>query len=312
MKQNTIRTDLAMEAAAGYGKKLKGVRVREQQEGENIKITRVEIMDDEGEKALGKPQGNYITIDAPKLRERDAEYEEQVTGLLARELGLLLGPLGNRDTVLIVGLGNRAITPDALGPEVVEGITVSRHVTEYLPEQVDERVKPVCAIAPGVLGVTGIETGEVVRGLVEKIRPRVVIAIDALASRSTERISTSIQLSDTGIQPGAGLGNRRMELSRKTLGVKVIALGMPTVVHAATISQDAVSMLLEKMGSPDAQQEQMLIDLVGEIVSERIGPLVVTPKEIDQIISDSARVLSGSINMAVHGVTLEELRRFLH
>ncbi len=303
-----VRTDLAQEAFACLPD-TPGVRAREEQPMEGITVTHVEILTPEGEAALGKPVGTYVTIDAPNLQGQDGMLEERVAQVLSKELEKMLGPLGDRDTVLVAGLGNDAITPDALGPRVVAKTAVSRHVTEYLKDQVDERVRPVCAISPGVLGVTGIETGEILRGVVERVRPRAVIAIDALASRSTERISTTIQLADTGIQPGSGLGNRRMEISRESLGVKVIAIGVPTVVHASTISQDAVTLLLEEMGA--ASEGHDLVELVGKVVNEKIGPLVVTPKEIDRIIEDSARVVSTGINMALHGVTMEEVRRFL-
>ena len=303
-----IRTDLASEAFAAVPE-VRGARIEEKRPQEGVSVTRVEILNEEGEEALGKPRGTYITIDAPELRNNDPLLRERVVQVLAEELRALCGPLEDRDTVLIAGLGNRTITADALGPDVTERVMVSRHVTEYLPEQVDERVRPVCAMAPGVLGVTGIETGEMVLGAVERVRPRLVIAVDALASRSTERISTTVQLADTGIRPGSGLGGGRMELTRETLGVPVIAIGVPTVVHASTISQDAVTLLLEEMGA-EAEGEE-LVELVGRVVSEKIGPLIVTPKEIDCIIERSADLVAAGIDLALHGVTLEELRRFL-
>lgn len=303
-----IRTDLASEAFAAVPE-VRGARIEEKSPQEGVTVTRVEILNEEGEEALGKPRGNYITIDAPELRENNPLLRERVIRVLAEELRALCGPLEDRDTVLIAGLGNRTITADALGPDVTERVMVSRHVTEYLPEQVDERVRPVCAMAPGVLGVTGIETGEMVLGAVERVRPRLVIAVDALASRSTERISTTVQLADTGIRPGSGLGGGRMELTKETLGVPVIAVGVPTVVHASTISQDAVALLLEEMGA-EAEGEE-LVELVGRVVSEKIGPLIVTPKEIDCIIERSADLVAAGIDLALHGVTLEELRRFL-
>lgn len=303
-----IRTDLANEAFCAVPE-IKGARIEERSAAEGVLITRVEILDEEGEALLGKPKGNYITVDAPGLSENDPLLRERVICVLAEELKALFGPLKEKDTVLVAGLGNRTITADALGPEVTEKITVSRHVTEYLPEQADERMRPVCAMAPGVLGVTGIETGEMVLGAVERVKPRLVIAVDALASRSTERISTAVQLADTGIRPGSGLGGGRMELSEKTLGVPVIALGVPTVVHASTISQDAVTLLLEEMGAQREGEE--LIELVGKVVSEKIGPLIVTPKEIDAIIDRSSDLLAAGIDLALHDVTLEELRRFL-
>ena len=297
--QQQIRTDLAQEAYASVPQ-ARGVMSTEEQAGEGISITRVKIVNQEGVDALGKPVGNYITIDVPRLLERDVDLEQRVIETLAREIRAMLGPIGEKDTVLVAGLGNREVTPDSLGPRVAAGTLVSRHITQYLPDLIDERVRPVCTVAPGVLGVTGIETGDVMKGLVQRVSPKVVIAVDALASRATDRISTVIQLTDTGIAPGGGVGNQRMELTQKTLGVPVIGIGVPTVVHASTISQDAVALLMQEVG--EQEKEQALVELVGKIVSEKIGPLIVTPKEIDQIVADVSKVVAGGINLALHGV----------
>jgi len=304
-----VRTDLASEAVAGRAD-LPGIRVSEEHPEDGIAVTRVFIDTEQAARELGKSVGSFVTIDAPKLTENDQLYREKVEQVLKTELTGLISCLKKGDTVLVIGLGNRTITPDALGPLVVDKVAVSRHVTQYLPELVDERVRPVCAIAPGVLGVTGIETGEVVLGLVEKIKPALVIAIDALASRSTEKISTSVQLTDTGVQPGSGLGNGRMQLTKETLGVPVIAIGVPTVVHASTISQDAVSLLLNEMGEKEENSAQLL-ELVGKVVSEKIGPLVVTPKDIDTIVDRSADLIATGIDLTLHDLNQEELRRFL-
>jgi spore protease len=219
------------------------------------------------------------------------------------------------DPVMVVGLGNRAVTPDSLGPKVVEKTLVTRHLHEYLPEQVDERMRPVCAFAPGVLGITGMETGEMVRGVLEKIKPRLVVAIDALASRSTGRISTTFQLADTGIHPGSGIGNRRMRLDEETLGVPVVALGVPLVVHASTLSRDAVSLLLSHTraaeSDEDSEEEDRLLSLMDELVSEKIGPLIVTPKEIDAIVSDCSSLVARAVNLALHELDLFEIERMM-
>ncbi len=308
--QRGIRTDMANEALASMLTPTPGVRSHVDTPVEGIEVTRVDVLDARGAKSIGKAVGCYVTIDAPDLIEGEVEFQQSLIQVLARELASLIGPLGDRDTVLVVGLGNRDVTPDALGPGVVDRVLVSRHVTQYLPELVDEKVKSLCALAPGVLGVTGIETAEVIRGVLEHVKPKALVAIDALASRSTDRISTSIQLSDSGIHPGSGLGNRRMELSRETLGLPVIAVGIPTVVHASTISEDAVSLLLEEMG--EKGEEDKLRALVARIMNERIGPLVVTPKEIDKIIQEASMLIAEAINLAVHDVELSELRKLLH
>ena len=307
-KLKNIRTDLACEAFSAVAG-VRGARLRETQPAQGVSVTTVEILDEEGEAALGKPRGTYVTIDAPGLWENDPALEERTAKVLAAQLREMSGALEKRDTVLIAGLGNRTITADALGPGVTERVLVSRHVTEYLPEQADERVRPVCAMSPGVLGVTGIETGEMVLGAVQRVKPALVLAVDALASRSTERISTTIQLADTGIRPGSGLGGSRMELTKETLGVPVIALGVPTVVHASTISQDAVALLLEEMGAQAEGEE--LVALVGKVVSEKIGPLIVTPKDIDCIVARSAALLAMGIDLALHGLCAEELRKIV-
>lgn len=304
-----IRTDIASESCEDNCD-IDGVDIATSNPQADIQITRVRIKTKEAAQILEKDVGKYITIDAPGLAENDPDYAQIVENIFAEELKSLCGSLGKHDTILVAGLGNRSITPDALGPEVSARVLVSRHVTEYLPIQIDERVRPVCAFAPGVLGVTGIETGEVVLGVVNRVAPSLVIAVDALASRSTDRLSTSIQLTDTGVSPGSGLGNNRMKLTKETIGVPVIGIGVPTVVYASTISQDAVALLLSEMGE-DGDKAQQLLTMVGKVVSERIGPLVVTPKDIDSVIDRSAALLAAGIDMALHGMSQDEVKRFL-
>lgn len=305
-----VRTDMANEALAMMMQESPGVVSSRESPVTGIDITRVDVQDQKGARSIGKEIGRYITIDAPSLIDGEVEFQQSLIKVLARELSSLLGTLSERDTVLVIGLGNRDVTPDSLGPSVVDRVLVSRHVTQYLPELVDEKVKSLCALAPGVLGVTGIETAEVIQGVIEHVKPKALIAIDALASRSTERISTSIQLSDSGIHPGSGIGNKRVKLNRESLGLPVIAVGIPTVVYASTISEDAISLLLEDMGQSD--QEENLRTLISQIVNERIGPLVVTPKEIDKIIQEASMLIAEAINLAVHDVELNDLRKLLH
>ena len=250
-----IRTDLTLEAHELLREKsvkeqegredIPGVEV-ESDGDEEIKITRVRVTSRTGEISIGKPMGSYITLEVPGLRENDRDLYEDTCRALARELTRIM-KLDDKTLTLVVGLGNWNVTPDALGPKVVSNMMVTRHLLEYLPDQVDEGVRPVCAVAPGVLGITGIETGEIVRGIVDRIRPDYVIAIDALASRKLERVNTTIQIADTGISPGSGVGNRRMELSRDTLGIPVLAIGVPTVVDAATMANDTIDMVLDSM-----------------------------------------------------------------
>ncbi|MEW6522630.1 MAG: GPR endopeptidase [Bacillota bacterium] len=317
------RTDLALEESerlrAQTGQELPGVSVKEEQE-DSITITRVHIFSREGEELMGKVQGNYITIEAPRLKVRDTEVQEKAAQILARELGGLMQPLYNGGEVLVVGLGNWQATPDALGPHVVENLLITRHLKDYLPKNLGSRLRPVCAVAPGVLGTTGIESSDIIAGVIQRVRPGLVIVIDALAARNVERIITSIQLSDTGIHPGSGVGNRRVGLTRETLGVPVMAIGVPTVVHAITIAANAVDILVRQLGqrkefygilaSMSGSDKNRLID---EVLSPTVGDLMVTPKEIDVYIEDMARVLASGLNAALQpGVSHEELLGFLH
>ena len=244
-----IRTDLAIEATQICEKDNKGnipgVEVEEHKEGE-IKVISVKIINETGEKKMGKPSGTYITIDIPPFTHYDANSMDDVSEVLAQTLTPLF-KLDKSMTALVVGLGNWNVTPDALGPKVISKLMVTRHLKELVPDSIDEGIRPVCALAPGVLGLTGIETGEIIKGVVEKIKPNLVICIDALASRKMERVNSTIQIGNTGISPGSGVGNRRMELSEKTLGIPVIAIGVPTVVDAATMANDAIDLVLDEM-----------------------------------------------------------------
>jgi len=321
-----IRTDLALEARELYQEEnrqsIPGVEVSNEHK-EGILITRVKITNSEGEAKMGKPIGNYITLEAPGIKDRDPEFEENVSQEMASELKKIIS-LDKDSKVLVVGLGNWNITPDALGPKVVERVMVTRHLLELIPEQVDERVNSVCAMAPGVLGITGIETGEIIKGIVERIKPDLIIAIDALAARRADRIGTTIQIADTGINPGSGIGNKRMGLNEETLGIKTIAIGVPTVVYAHTIGRDALQMLVDEFANqatPGSQfykmiqqmNEQQMDALVQQVLTQGLGDLVVTPKEVDILIDHAASIISDGLNLALHDdISLEESRRFLH
>ena len=323
----SIRTDLAMEAREmaqeQNQKEIPGVRVENVEPVEDIVITRVEVVSRLGEEHIGKPVGNYITLEAPGIQDRNPEYEEQLKQHLANEIRRLVR-LNDDSVILIVGLGNWNVTPDAVGPKVVDKVLVTRHVFEFVPDQVDDRMRRICAVAPGVLGITGIETGEIVRGIVDKVQPDLVIAIDALASRKTERIGSTIQIADTGIDPGSGIGNKRMGLTRETLGVPTLAIGVPTVVYAQTIGRDALEMLIKEFsGQTDSHSEfynmlqsldeQHLNSLVAEVLTEGLGDLVVTPKEVDLLIDDAAGIIADGINLAIHnGLSMEDVNRYLH
>ncbi|NLK35990.1 MAG: GPR endopeptidase [Gracilibacteraceae bacterium] len=322
-----IRTDLAIEAREFYSKQedkkdIPGVEV-DMDKGENYTVTRVKVVEDVGARIMGKPKGNYITIEVPKLRENDKDLQDEAGKVLAGEVERLVN-LSDQSVIMVVGLGNWNVTPDALGPRVVEHLLVTRHIKEYVPDQIDEGVRSVCAIAPGVLGITGIETSEIIRGIVDKVKPDIVIAIDALSSRKMERISTTIQLADTGINPGSGVGNNRKELSRQSMGVPVIAIGVPTVVDAATMANDTIDMVIDTLISESPKSGEfynMLKNmdktekyrLINEVISPYIGNLMVTPKEIDRLIDDMAIVIANGLNIALHpSINHEDMERYLN
>lgn len=310
------RTDLALEAhemrcqqEKRTDNKIDGVAV-ETEEKEDVTITRVKVLNETGVQKLNKPVGNYVTIDAPHLKSRDPELYLLVETTLKEELDKLY-QLDENAVSLVVGLGNWNITPDALGPKVVSSVLVSRHLKEYLPDKIDDRIRPACAIAPGVMGITGIETGEIIKGVVEKIKPSLVIVIDALASMKMERVSTSIQLSDTGITPGSGVGNARKALNEETLGCKVIAIGVPMVVDAATIAIDTIDKVLQKSSEQYLTEEQKS-KLVETILSPYDENVMVTPKEIDVLIDDVSKIIANGINLSLHrSMTLDEINLYL-
>ncbi|MCT2537620.1 GPR endopeptidase [Aquibacillus koreensis] len=250
-----VRTDLAVEAKDMYVENqqaeesnIKGVKVTEKKDGD-IEVTYVQI-DENGANAINKKPGNYITIHSDGVKKVDTKLQEQTAKVLAKELVALLkqSNLPENATCLVVGLGNSNVTPDALGPLTAEKVLVTSHLFKLQPEYVAEGYRSVSAMTPGVMGVTGIETSDIIFGVIEKTKPDFVIAIDALASRSVERVNATIQLSDSGIHPGSGVGNKRKEISQDTLGIPVIALGVPTVVDAVTITSDTIDFLLKHFG----------------------------------------------------------------
>lgn len=316
-----IYTDLAVEATAALqgrvGGEIPGVSM-EQHQREGVQVTVVEVLNDQGAQAIGKSKGRYVTIEAPELRASDKIVEERVARAVAAELHEML-PKGLDATYLVVGLGNWRATPDAVGPRVVEKLLVTRHLQGMLPPEARGKVHGVAAIAPGVLGTTGIETQEIIRGVVEKIRPSAVVVVDALAARSLNRLATTVQLADSGISPGSGIGNTRRVLNQETLGVPVIALGIPTVVSAATIGYETLDLL-----SAQLKGKAALFDLlneftpaerealISEVLQPAVGNLVVTPKEVDDLVEGAARLVAGALNGALNGdLTLDDIYKFL-
>ncbi len=328
----SIRTDMADESrVVGAGAQTRaqaqdggfGDGIQVEQDGDNeVAITRVHVNTPQGEQKVGKPIGSYITLDIPKIREKSRDLYEKSCRMLARELENLIH-LDKKDTVLIVGLGNWNVTADALGPRVAQYVLVTRHIYEYLPQEVDSTERPVCAISPGVLGITGIETGHIVKGIVDNVKPALVIAVDALASRSMNRVNASLQLANTGIAPGSGVGNKRTALTRETLGVPVIAIGVPTVVDAATMASDTLDLVMDSMmeqagrGS-DFYRMLSQIDrdekyrMIIELLEPYSGNLVVTPKDTDEIVDYLSKLVANGINMALHeNIGPKDVDRFL-
>lgn len=321
-----VRTDLAIESREMYTKENKseidGVIVEEEKEGE-IKITTVTVESDEAGEKLGKPKGNYITIDFPEYTHYDGESMDKVSDVVANVLKRLVS-MPDEKTALVVGLGNWNVTPDALGPKVSEKIMVTRHLKDVMPDVIDDSVRSVCTIAPGVLGITGIETGEVIKSLVNRIKPDLVICVDALGSRKLERVNRTIQIGDTGISPGAGVGNHRMKINEETLGVKVIAIGVPTVVDAATMANDTLDLLLDDLiGKVEEGKEfyNMLKSvnrdeksaLIKEVLNPFIGDLMVTPKDIDTIVNSLSKIIANGINMAIQpNLEMEDINKFMN
>lgn len=293
------RTDLALEARELWQEstqkttRLSGVKATKTKQ-EGYPVTRVDILDAKGEEALGKPVGTYLTIDLTTFWQRKADFFERAVRAVGSQLKALAPADG---PVLIIGLGNAAMTPDAVGPLSLESVLITRHLIAAMPKHFSG-FRPVAAFRTGVLGTTGVESAEAVRGLVAEIQPALVIAVDALASRRCGRVCATVQLSDTGIVPGSGVGNHRAALNRETLGVPVIAIGIPTVVDAATLAAD----LLEESGVERVDEDKL-----------RSGEqnFMVTSKDIDAQVRDLSKVVGYGINWALQDLEIEEMTGLL-
>ncbi len=303
-----VYTDMAIEArdiVRGDAKEeIPGVRVKESKSN-GVVVTEVEIYEESAERLMGKPRGHYITLDVPTFKDRDPDLKRHLMARLTDQLKELF-PQDTRHSVLVVGLGNWNATPDALGPRVIERLLVTRHLGAVVPEDIKNRMRPVSAVAPGVLGTTGIETLDIIRGIVNEAKPDMVVAIDALAARNLDRLLGSVQIADTGIHPGSGVGNRRSGLTEESVGVPVIAIGVCTVVQSISIAQEAIHQLANQLADDMAfydilkqmapSEQRGLID---EVLGSRFAELMVTPKEIDVLIDDMAEVLAEALNRAL-------------
>ena len=295
----TKRTDLALEArelwqeSAERTSRLSGVKATKTKL-EGYLLTRVDILNEKGAQALGKPQGSYLTIDLTTFWQRKADFFERAVRAVGGQLRTMLPQEG---AALVVGLGNPSMTPDAVGPLAADSVLITRHLISAMPRHFSG-FRPVAVFRAGVLGTTGVESAEAVRGLAAQVQPSFIIVIDALASRRCERVCATVQLSDTGIIPGSGVGNHRAALNQETLGVPVFAVGVPTVVDAATLAAD----LLEESGLTEIGEEKL-----------RGGRenLMVTPRDIDQQVRDLAKVVGYGINWALQDLEIDEINALL-
>ncbi|GFI16135.1 germination protease [Lachnospiraceae bacterium] len=300
MNSFKVRTDLALEARESMGenaKECRGVWVEEEYKEESeLKITRVVIETMNGAKAMGKPVGTYITLEAPAMALPDEDYHQEISSELTVQLKEIIPEMDKELSILVVGLGNRDVTADALGPNVVDNLTITRHmVKEYGKAAYNrKRVHMVSGLIPGVMAKTGMESQEIIKGVVEKTKPDVVVVVDALAARSTKRLNRTIQITNTGIHPGSGVGNHRNAITQEALGVPVIAIGVPTVVDAATIVSDAFEKMMRQAGEEPIDIQDELMAGLGELYS-----MYVTGKDVDYEIKQISHIICNALNCAL-------------
>lgn len=286
-----IRTDLALEARESVeetNRELRGVEIEEEYDEETeVKVTKVMIQTKNAARDLGKPMGTYITLEAPTMQEADEDYHREIAEILAKELCEIIPEYGKEKSILVVGLGNREVTADALGPNVIDNLFVTRHVIKEYGKAAYNRNKmnQISGIVPGVMAATGMETAEIIKGVVEQTKPDAVVVVDALAARSTKRLNRTVQITNTGIHPGSGVGNHRNALTKESLGIPVIAIGVPTVVDAATIVNDALEKAAYRCEEPQVFAE--------------LNNMYVTGKDIDATIKRLSFMISEAINMAL-------------
>lgn len=314
MDRFQVRTDLALETREKFEEdnvEVKGVRIEEElaKEGE-IKITNVVIETENGAKVMGKPKGTYITLEAPNMSEQDEGCHREISKQLAKILLRLIPKKDTPISVLVAGLGNREVTPDALGPRVVDNLMITRHIIREFGKYAfgEKETNMISSIVPGVMAQTGMESMEIIRGIIQETHPDCIIAIDALAARSTKRLGRTIQITDTGINPGSGVGNHRHGLNQESLGIPVIAIGIPTVVDAATIVSDTMHTLIEAMSqstylsslsnSLESLNDAEKYDLIRELLSPSLNTMFVTPKDIDEAVKRLSFTVSEGLNIA--------------
>lgn len=311
-----IRTDLALETQERMQEEhveLKGVRFLEEKIDKNLTVSTVVIETENGAKTMGKPKGTYITIEAGNMDEEDEDYHREISVQLAKIIKSLVKNKKEEMSVLVVGLGNREVTPDALGPRVVDNLFITRHIIKEYGKYAfgSDKVNKISSIVPGVMAQTGMESLEIIKGIIEETGPDLIIAVDALAARSTKRLNRTIQVTDTGINPGSGVGNHRHGLNQKSLGVPVISIGIPTVVDAATIVNDTMYNLITAMGESETLNnlgstlgelnEAEKYELIRELLSPNLNAMFVTPKDIDESVKRLSFTISEGLNIAFMG-----------
>lgn len=316
-KYLSFRTDMADERVNNYKKvhnltDIDGVEVISNTDN-GVIITTVNILNENGKQALSKDIGKYVTIETQDVTYLDENESKHLSNLISTELKELIGN-DTQKSILVVGLGNVYVTPDALGPKVVQKIDITRHLLNFAKDLVDTSTRSVSAISPGVLGTTGIETSEIVSSIISKVKPDMLIVIDSLASQSVSRVGKTIQISNTGITPGAGVKNQRTGLNKETLGIEVIAIGVPTVVDMATITNEAIDKMIEsekqklnefsnelnieeKIKTLDLLEQDTRYDMIANVLDTQ--NYIVTPKEVDELIDVMAKIISGGINLSI-------------
>ena len=293
-----FRTDLADERLSECIKsgEVEGISSENIDLDNTLKVTRVKVLNEKGKQKIGKEIGTYITLEIKNIDIIAKEELEKISQILAEQLKELVK---GYNSILVVGLGNIDTTADSIGPKVIKDLSITRHLKKYVPNLIDKNAKEISGIAPGVLGTTGIETGEILKGIVEKIKPNAIIAIDALISRDISRLFKTIQISDTGITPGAGVGNARKEISKKTMGIPVIAVGVPTLVEAATIVTDSIDLISKQFEEFKELQEASKEDkyrLIKAVLEPSKYNLAVTPKEVDSLVDNMKLIIAHGIN----------------
>lgn len=310
LKGFNIYVDMAIEARdlvrGAANQEISGVKENVEQMG-HIKATTITVLNQTGADQLGRPIGTYVTIESPPLKINDPYVRDEIIQTMEKSIQAMIGNyLKPQDTVLLVGLGNWRAVADSLGPKFIEYSPITRHYHNYAPDALVQGMRPICGISPGVLGITGLETFEVIKGIMGNINPALLVVVDALAAQNVERIGTSIQISNTGIQPGSGVGNARHAIRQEDLGIPVIAIGCPTIVSAAVIANEAVKKFCLNSGA--LYNENASLKAIREILSPFGGSMGVTPKEIDEIIENSARIISMGVARSLFpGISEEQL-----